>query len=70
MTLTMVDLYFRVRRKPKEGSLAEAIRCHAQACGFVAFTFDVHPDDVARAVKDQLYGWERAPVPSPSDPMS
>lgn len=51
MDAEMVALYRRIKRRPKEGTLFEAIKCHAQACGFVAYVFDVHPDRVAEAVK-------------------
>jgi hypothetical protein len=47
------EMYRDVKRTPRDGSLAEAIKCHAQACGFVAYAFDVHPDRVAQAVKYQ-----------------
>lgn len=50
----MASLYYRVKRDPKEGTLADAIRVHAQACGFVAYVFDVHPDRVAEAVRDDM----------------
>jgi hypothetical protein len=43
-------MYRRVKRKPKEGTINDAIKCHSQACGLVAFAFDVHPDEVARDV--------------------
>ena len=48
----MVDLYERVKRSPRDGSISAAITVHAQACGFVAWVFDVHPDRVAEAVRD------------------
>lgn len=47
-----VWLYHRSRRKPEDGSVSAAIRVHAQACGLVAFVYDVHPDRVAEAVRD------------------
>ena len=46
----MKSVYGRAKRKPVDGSMREAVKCHAQACGFVAFVFDVHPDVVAKAV--------------------
>ena len=49
-----VEMYNDVKRKPRDGSLAEAVKVHAQACGFVAYAFDVHPDRVAQAVADQV----------------
>lgn len=48
----VVAMYRRVRRVPDEGTAAAAIRAHAQACGFVAYAFNVHPDAVAGAVAD------------------
>ena len=45
-------LYWQVKREPKEGTIRDAITAHAQACGFVAYVADVHPDAVARAVRD------------------
>ena len=38
--------YERVKRASVDYSLSEAIRHHSQACGLVAFVFDVHPDRV------------------------
>lgn len=46
----MAAMYRRVKRKPEEGTATAAIKCHAQACGFVAYAFNVHPDAVAREV--------------------
>jgi hypothetical protein len=46
----MVAMFYRVRREPLEGTAIAACRVHAQACGFVAYSFDVHPDHVAQAV--------------------
>jgi hypothetical protein len=46
------EMYKDVIRKPRDGSISEAIKVHAQACGFVAYAFDVHPDRVARAVAE------------------
>lgn len=46
----MASLYRAVKREPKEGTIGEAVKCHAQACGFVAYIADVHPDEVARVV--------------------
>ena len=46
------EMYNDVKRKPRDGSLDEAIKVHAQACGFVAYAYDVHPDRVARAVAE------------------
>ena len=43
-------LYWRIKRSPEEGTLAPAIRAHAQACGLIAYLFDIHPDEVARHV--------------------
>lgn len=48
------DMYERIKRKPCDGSLAEAIKVHSQACGFLAYVFDLHPDVVARAVRDYI----------------
>ena len=48
----MADLYERVKRPPRDGSISAASTVHAQACGFVAWVFDVHPDRVAEAVRD------------------
>lgn len=50
----MAALYYRVKREPLDGSISAAIRVHAQACGFVAYVFDTHPDRVAEAVRDDL----------------
>ena len=50
----LADMYERVIRRPNEGTATAAIVCHAQACGFVAYAFDVHPDVVARAVKERV----------------
>ncbi len=47
----LAEMYDRIKRPPNEGTATAAIICHAQACGFVAYAFDVHPDVVARAVK-------------------
>ena len=49
----MADLYERVKRPCAEGSLSEAITLHSQACGLVAYVFNVHPDDVAVAVQQR-----------------
>jgi hypothetical protein len=46
----MAAMYHRVIRKPLEGTASAAIVVHAQACGFTAYAFNVHPDQVARAV--------------------
>jgi hypothetical protein len=46
-----VEMYNDVKRTTNYGSLANAIKAHAQACGFVAYAFDIHPDEVALAVK-------------------
>lgn len=46
----LAALYDLVKREPNEGTLAPAIKAHAQACGLVAYICDVHPDDVAQAV--------------------
>ncbi len=46
------EMYDRVKRPVREGSLHEAIKMHAQACGLVAYVYDVHPDEVAEAVRD------------------
>jgi hypothetical protein len=46
------EMYNRIKRPVRDGSLHEAIKAHAQACGFVAYVFDVHPDEVAEAVRD------------------
>ena len=48
----MASLYALVKRPARDYSLTEAIRRHAQACGFVAYVYDVHPDRVAEAVKE------------------
>ena len=49
----MARVYHRIKRhSPEGGSLAGAIRDHSQACGIIAYLFDVHPDTVARAVKE------------------
>lgn len=48
----MATMYRSVRRKPAEGTAMAAIKVHAQACGLVAYVFNVHPDAVARAVRD------------------
>ena len=45
-----VAMYHRVKREPKEGTISEAIKCHSQACGFVAYALDLTPDEVAREV--------------------
>lgn len=47
----LAAIYHRVRRKPREGTMNDAIRCHTQACGVVSYVFDCHPDEVARAVR-------------------
>lgn len=52
LTPQLAEMYHRVKRRPKDGSLASAIRVHAQACGLVAYVFDIHPDGVAEAVRD------------------
>ena len=52
MTDPLRAMYYRVYRKPREGTAGEAIKAHAQACGFVAYALDVHPDEVARVVAD------------------
>jgi len=46
------DMYWNVKRENKEGTITEAIKTHAQACGLVAFAANIHPDRVARAVRD------------------
>lgn len=46
-------LYWRIKRKPEEGTLEPAIRTHAQACGMIAFLFNLHPDHVAEIVAAQ-----------------
>ena len=51
---TLAELYAKVKRIPREGSLSEAIKVHSQACGLVAYVFDVHPDVVARAVQHEM----------------
>ena len=49
----MARLYHRIKRySPEGGAPAGAIRDHSQACGIIAYLFDVHPDTVARAVKE------------------
>jgi hypothetical protein len=56
----LAEMYWRVIRVPTEGTAGAAIRCHAQACGFVAYAFDVHPDTVARAVALATQSRERS----------
>lgn len=46
----MAAMYHRVVRQPLEGTIGAAITVHAQACGFVAYAFNVHPDVVAKAI--------------------
>lgn len=48
----MTAMYRRVKRSPSEVIAAAAIEVHAQACGFIAYAFNVHPDTVARAVAE------------------
>lgn len=43
-------LYWRLKRRPNEGTLAPAIKAHSQACGIIAYLFDMTPDEVARIV--------------------
>ena len=50
--IEMAAMYRRVIRQPSEGTAGAAILVHAQACGFVAYAFNVHPDVVARAVQE------------------
>ena len=54
----LAEMYAEVRKEPKEGTISEAIKCHSQACGLVAYAFDVHPDSVALAIEraDQVEG--------------
>lgn len=52
MEAAMVAMYRTVKREPDEGTASAAIRVHAQACGFVAYAFNVHPDYVARCVAE------------------
>lgn len=47
------DMYHRVFREPREGTISAAIKSHSQACGFVAYALDLHPDEVARAVAER-----------------
>jgi len=49
----MAAMYHRVIRAPLEGTAGAAIKVHAQACGFTAYAFNVHPDQVARAVAEE-----------------
>lgn len=56
----LAEMYRRVKRKPREGTITDAVRCHAQACGLVAYCFDVHPDRVAEAVSARLGAEETA----------
>ena len=48
----LVASYDSILRR-EDRSLSAAIRYHAQACGVTAFIFDVHPDRVAQAVRDE-----------------
>lgn len=50
----LVAMYYEVIRKPLEGTAGAALKAKGQACGFVAYLFDVHPDRVASAVADDL----------------
>ena len=45
-----LELYRRVKRDPREGTITDAITVHAQACGFVAWLMNVHPDAIAAAL--------------------
>jgi hypothetical protein len=47
----IIELYYRIKREP-DGSLGDAIKAHAQACGFIAFLLDLHPDRVAEAIAE------------------
>lgn len=51
----IAEAYKTCKRDPVDGSLAEAIKVHAQACGVVAYVFNLHPDKVAEIVKEE-YG--------------
>jgi hypothetical protein len=54
----MAAMYQRVRRQPKEGTITAAILVHSQACGLVAYAYDVHPDAVARVVAECAHEME------------
>lgn len=57
--LEMVAAYNRIAKvgsKPEEGTAAYAIKQHSQACGVVAFVFNVTPDHVA----ERVAFWKRA----------
>lgn len=46
------QMYRRVKREPEEGTVSAAIVVHAQACGLIAYVLGMHPDAVARVVRD------------------
>lgn len=50
MTRLAPELYAEVKRKPVEGTITDAIKCHSQACGFVAYALNLTPDQVAQEV--------------------
>jgi hypothetical protein len=50
----LAECYRRVKREPKEGTIAEALLEHAQACGLVAYVLGVHPDEVAKAAATEF----------------
>lgn len=47
-----VEMYYRVRCEPAEGSVSAAWRRKTQACGFVAYVLDMTADEVAFAVAE------------------
>lgn len=47
------ECYWRIKRKPIDGSFGEAIREHSFACGLVGYVLGMHPDRVAEAVADE-----------------
>jgi hypothetical protein len=48
--VALARMYYLVKREPLEGTISEATKVHAQACGFVAYVADLTPDQVALAV--------------------
>ncbi len=50
----LAQMYLNVKRAPSDSGIYQAIKVHAQACGLIAFVANVHPDDVALAVKREI----------------
>lgn len=49
----MAAMYWQILHEPAEGTMTAAIHEHSQACSTVADAFNVQPDEVASAVREQ-----------------